>query len=244
MIALRPPVKNGGKFFLHKWILEHFPEDYQSMSYCEPFCAGASVFLNKEASSEEMISDSDPGVIAIFKALRDEPKEFISKIKKTHYKESTFEKALNTTQFNDYIDHAVNEFLLRQLSQGGRKLKFSASEPSAKLAQHLKTISKRLQNTTILQADFRDIIKVWDEETTLFYFDPPYMRNEPRPNDMTADDHMNLLNFCKTVRGKVVISSRCSTLYNHHLTEWKSYRKTVRFQGKRKRHVECLWTNY
>ena len=81
MSKIRPPVKtHGGKFPICNWVIEHFPSDYRDLTYCELCCGGASVFLNKSPSKEEVINDSDKGIISVFKALRDEPKELIDRL--------------------------------------------------------------------------------------------------------------------------------------------------------------------
>src|SRR3989304_7743689 len=111
MRKLRPVIKtHGGKYYLANWIIENFPEDYQQMTYCEPYLGGGSVFLNKDPSKEEIINDNDKKIASIFKALRDEPGEIVGRIKRTKYKEETFEKALKTNKgtFEDYIEEAIN----------------------------------------------------------------------------------------------------------------------------------------
>lgn len=266
---LRPPVKiHGGKYYLSKWILEHFPKGYAEMKYCEPFCGGASVFLNKQSSSEEVIADVDKGIVAIFKALRDEPTEFISRIKRCKYKESTFRKALRRIQkgFDDYIDQAVSEYIVRRMSRGGLKQAFAWSDRMRggkpgdvnaweTMIEQLPIISERLEGVSILNESFDSVFKVWDEEDTLTYFDPPYLpqtRSEGSQEvyefELSVDDHVNLLNMIKNARGKVIISGYSSPLYRTHLKDWKCKKRDIANhsgQGKNKqRRIECIWMNY
>jgi DNA adenine methylase len=269
MTKLRPVVKtHGGKHYLASWLIKYFPKNYAELAYCEPFCAGASVFLNKEPSPEEMLSDTDCGVVHIFKALRDEPKEFISRIKRTRYTERAFKMAQNRTEngFTDYIDEAVNEYILRRMSRGGMKKSFAWSERTRggqpgdlnaweTMIKQLPLIAKRVANITILCEDFREIIKVWDEENALLYLDPPYLHSTRSENatevyndEMTVEDHMDLLQLVKNARGKVVLSGYSSPLYNRNLKEWRCRKKQVANhssqQKKKTRRVECIWVNY
>lgn len=269
MSKLRPPIKtHGGKFYLSQFIIEHFPEGYEDMIYCEPFCAGASVFLNKEPSVEEIISDIDVGVIAVFKALRDEPQEFITRIKRTRYTERAFKMAQNRSEkpFDDYIDLAVNEYVLRRMSRGGLKKAFAWSERLRNgkpgdlnawetMIESLPLISERVKKTNFLSDDFVQIIKVWDEDETLFYLDPPYLhstRSEGSTNtyehELTVEDHINMLLLANNARGKVIISGYASPLYKRHLKEWNCKKKNVAnhsSQSKSKeRRIECIWYNY
>lgn len=246
---LRAPVKTpGGKHYLAKWIITHFPENYIDLRYCEPFCAGASVFLNKKRSIEETISDIDKGVICIFKALRDEPREFIGRIKRIKFTENTFVRAhrRNQAHTNDYIDQAINEFVLRRMSRGGLKKSFSKAEENAwnTTCEHLPLLSKRIRKTNIVCGCFKDVFKVWDEEDTFSYLDPPTLPDPNLPSsyehEISTDDHVVMLNLAKTARGKVAISGHPSPLYNRHLTGWKCV-KTNHASSKK---VEMLWMNY
>lgn len=266
---LRPPIKtHGGKAYLASWVLEHFPPDYEEMVYCEPFCAGASVFLNKKPSKHEVIGDIDRGVTSIFKALRDEPKEFVSRLKRINYTERTFKMAQNRSEqeFEDYVDRAVNEYVLRRMSRGGLKKAFAWSERERggqpgdlnawkTMLKQLSAIAERVEKTTILCADFKQVFPIWDEEDTLFYLDPPYLhttRSEGSTNlyehEMTAEDHIHMLHLAKNARGKVLISGYASPLYNRSLKGWKVKKKNVpnnSSQSKTKeRRIECLWMNF
>lgn len=75
---IRPPFKiHGGKWYLHSWIIENFPKDYENMVYVEPFCGAASTFMNKNASIEEAINDLDKGVVNLLRIIRDQPLSLI-----------------------------------------------------------------------------------------------------------------------------------------------------------------------
>ena len=266
---LRPPVKtHGGKYYLSHWLIQHFPKDYTELAYCEPFCAGASVFLNKQPSTEEMMSDIDCGTINIFKALRDEAKEFITRIKRTRYTERTFQMAQNRVEagFSDYIDEAVNEYILRRMSRGGLKKSFAWSDRTRggkpgdlnaweTMAKQLPHIVDRVSNATMLCEDFREVMKVWDEDNTFFYLDPPYLHStrsegstDAYDEEMTVEDHMDLLQLANNARGKVMLSGYSSPLYNRSLKDWKCKKKHVANhssqQKKKARRVECIWINY
>ena len=266
---IRPAIKShGGKWYLKDFIIENFPQNYQELNYCEIMCAGASVFLNKELSPIEIINDLDKGVVSIFKALRDEPKEFITKIKKIKYSEKSFQNALKKSQetFIDYIDQAINEYILRRMSRGGMKKAFAWSDrmrggqPGDINAwktsiKQLPLIANRVKNAIILNKDFIEIFKNWDEENTFFYIDPPYLPStrvegstQIYDYEMTEDQHVDLLYLIKNCRGKVLLSGYPSILYNRSLKGWKIKKKNIAnhsSQSKTKeRRIECLWMNY
>lgn len=266
---IRPPVKtHGGKHYLKNFIIENFPENYEELIYCEPLCGGASVLLNKNKSKQEIISDLDKGLISIFKALRDEPQEFIERIKKIKYTEKSFNlaKEAEDGEFEDYIALAVNEYTLRRMSRGGMRKSFAWSERQRggkpgdvnaweTMTEELVNISERVKDAIILNENFFDLFKIWDEEDTLWYIDPPYLpstRNESAVSvykyEMTVEDHINLLQVIKNCRGKIVLSGYSSPVYNRALKGWKCKKKDVpnnSSQTKTKdRRLECIWMNY
>lgn len=266
---LRPPVKtHGGKYYLKDWIVENFPEGYEKMTYIEPMCAGASVFLNKSVSDQEVINDLDKGLISIFKSLRDEPKEFIDRVKKIRYTERAFKMAQKKSEdgITDYVDHGVNEYMLRRMSRGGMKKSFAWSERTRggkpgdvnsweTMIAELPLIVDRIKNATMLNVSVFDLFKSWDEENVLWYLDPPYMpstRSEGSTNiyqhEMSVEDHINLLTLIKNARGKVIISGYSAPLYNRTLKGWKVKKKNIcnnSSQAKTKdKRVEVLWMNY
>jgi DNA adenine methylase len=266
---LRPPIKvHGGKSYLKSWIISHFPADYDKLSYCEFCCGGCSVLLNKEVSNEEIINDIDKGVVSIFKALRDESKEFIGKLKDISYKEETFTNALERSKdkFDDYIELAVNEYVLRRMSRGGMKRAFAWSDRERggkpgdvnaweTMLKQLPLVADRIKKVTILNANFLSIAKIWDDEKTLIYIDPPYLpetrtegSTDVYDHEMSVEDHINILNFIKDARSKIAISGYQSPLYNKHLKNWKVAKKNIANhasqQAVKASRTEFLWTNY
>lgn len=247
---IKSPIKtSNGKWHLKEFVISNFPEGYEQLTYVEPFCSGANVFLNKIPSQTEVISDADQGIIAVFKALRDEPKEFISRVKRTKYTERSFKIAANKShqEFEDYIDLAVNEFILRKMSRAGLKKTFVQPEfDEEDWDARLEEVSVRIQKATVVCKSFVDIIRAWDEVDTLFYFGPPFLKattDTPEPLDLSVEDHMNLIHLAKNARGKVIISGYSSPLYNRSLKNWKCKKKPVTAAKKDKR-VECVWINY
>jgi DNA adenine methylase len=267
MNKLRPVLKtHGGKYYLKDFIIQHFPKDYENLTYFEPCCGGCSVILNKKTSTQEIINDSDPKVVAVLKALRDEPKEFISRLKKIKYTEVNFEKAQNQLEFEDYIDEGINEYVLRRMSRGGMKKAFAWSERQRgnkpgdenaweTMLQELPKLAERLKDVHILNNTFQKLLKIWDDPNTFMYLDPPYLpttrakgATKVYDNEMNLDDHITMLSFIKDARSKVMISGYSSSLYNKFLKGWKVVKKEVvnhsSQQKTKEKRCEILWMNY
>lgn len=247
---IKPPVKiKGSKYGIVNWIIENFPPDYEQLIYIEPLCSEGSVFLNKKPSKEEAINHFDQGLVNIFKSLRDDPEEFINCIKKIKICESSFktEQAKKETDFKDYFDKAVSEFLLRRFSRGGLKKIFSCNESSWKnLSEDLKAIGERFKNCNILNTSAVEVMKVWDEEDSFCYIDPPFIPNSreeeiEESNEVSIEDHIQLINLAKSARGKVMINGQSSSLYIRSFKGWRTKKKNVSGNDKK---VEFLWMNY
>lgn len=265
---IRPPFKiHGGKFYLSSWVIEHFPEGYEKLDYVEPFCGAASVFMNKKRSEGmEVLNDLDEGVIQIFRALRDEPDHFIKKLKRITYSENVFERELKKSndKFEDYMDHALNEFIVRRMSRGGLKKAFAWSDRERggqpgdvnawkTIVEQLPAIAEKLSNVIILNSNAIKVVQSFDDINTLCYCDPPYL-HETRVStnayemEMTTDQHIELAEYLNRFKGKVIVSGYPSTLYNRLFKEWKCIKKKVPNHSSQKKSksikTECLWLNY
>jgi DNA adenine methylase len=230
-MKIRPVTKiHGGKYYLSKFIISNFPEDYENLTYLEPYVGGGSVILNKKKSKLEIINDIDSFMIDIYKALRDEPKEFVKRLSHVKYCEETFNKALKKDAFEDYMESATNEFILRRMSRGGLRKAFAWSnrlrggnpgdvnawKTALKL---LPELSNRIQNVFILNKNAIDVINTFNNEETFLYCDPPYLletRTSKKiySSELSTEDHIELSHMLNNFKGKAMISGYSSPLYN------------------------------
>ena len=263
---IRCPFKiHGGKFYLSEWIISHFPENYQNYIYVEPYVGAGSIFINKMPSTQmEIINDIDPGVVQIFKALRDEPDHFIDRLKKIKYSEKVFNRELKKESFDDYMDHAVREFILRRMSRGGIKKAFGWSERLRggipgdvnawkTIIKELPYISDRLKNVKIFNKSAIEVISAFDNENTLIYADPPYPEESRSAKnvyefEMTNKDHEELAEELMKFRGKAIISGYGCPLFERLYGEWRCVKKKIANhssqQKSKKIMEECLWINF
>lgn len=264
-MKIRPPFKcHGGKSYLAKWIVEQLPENYQDMVYLEPFCGGASVLLNKEPSKEEIINDLDENIIILLRVLRDQCTQFIRKIKKVKYKESSFEAALKRKELTTDLHKALNDLILRRMSRGGLKKAFAWSnrerggQPGEinaweTIIDLLPDISQRLQNVIILNKQAVPLLKMFDEPDTLVYADPPYLHETRESTDvytheMLIDDHIALAEVLNNFKGKALISSYPSRLYSKLYKNWQCEKKKMPNHASQQKikpvKIELLWRNF
>lgn len=267
---LRPIIKcHGGKHYLNSWIISNFPKNYEEYDYVEPYVGGGSILFNKERSTHnriEVINDIHLGLVQIYRALRDEPKHFIAKLKRTRYTERVFLRELKKqeNEFSDYMDQAINEYIVRRMSRGGLKKAFAWSNRRRggipgdlnawnTMLEQLPLIARRIEDVSIINKPAIEVLKAFNEENTLCYNDPPYLHDSRSSKksyeyEMTTDDHIELSEVLNQYRGKVLISGYPSVLYNRLYKEWNCVKKKVANhasqQKTKSQKTEVLWMNY
>jgi len=87
-----------------------------------------------------------------------------------------------------------------------------------------------------------------DTAETLHYVDPPYVldtrtKSSKYPHELTDQDHRDLCEFLKTLKGKVVLSGYDSAIYSEHLSGWRTERIETFAEGAKKR-TEILYLNF
>ncbi|MBY0522773.1 MAG: DNA adenine methylase [Gemmataceae bacterium] len=117
----------------------------------------------------------------------------------------------------------------------------------------LPAVHERLKRVVIVgPKDAKEVIQQQDGPNTCFYLDPPYL-NETRTapqvysHEMTRDQHAELLDVVKAVKGKVMLSGYDSSLYQEKLAGWNRHafelpNNAASGESKRKM-TECVWCN-
>jgi len=274
-MKIRPPIKcHGGKWFLAKWIISHFPKDYQNMTYVEPYCGGANVLLQKHPArgwrwstqpKQEIIGDVDPGVVCVLRMIRDLPIIVVSRLRELPYSKKTFETALEKAKYPKHeLDYAVNEIVLRRMSRGGLKQAFAWSERQRggqpgdtnawqTFIDQVPTISERLESVKILNEPALNLVEWFDDKNVLMYCDPPYLQQTRQAkrvyvNEMTQQGHEALAERLNKAKCKVLLSGYPSDSYEEWYSDWTMKKKQIAnhaSQQKKKQYkTECLWMNF
>lgn len=228
------PIKiHGSKHHIANWILEHFPKNYEELDFVELLGDDGSVVFNKLPSKSELINIEDYNLFCLFASTRDEVKSLISKIKKKKITESNFKK-LQETQFEDYLDTASIEFLLRKCSRGGSKRFFLENklETLDEDCEELKRIQEKLKSTFLYKNSYREVLKGFNELNTFCYV------NCSTVDYWKEEEHIELANILKNFKGKVLVANETSTFYK------KMYKPFKRTEKKLSSGNESLWTNY
>ncbi len=261
---LRPIIKcHGGKRYLAKWLISHFPKDFEEIDYCEVFGGGGSVLLNKLKSKYETLNDIDSNLTAIWHCVKHDHERFIESLREWSYTEESFNKAKDMVP-GSCFDKAIKEYVLRRMSRGGMKKSFAWSKRLRNgkpgdvnawetMLDHIPDIHQRIKEVTILPYSFEEILNNLNNANTFFYLDPPYMKSTRTStniydHEMTDKQHEILLDLCLESKAKIMISGYQCPLYNKKLRDWNFHYRAIAnhsSQASRKTvKLECLWHNY
>lgn len=251
MKSIRPIIKTlDDKWPIRDWIVSKFPESYESMTYLEPFGGGLNILFSKNKSEREIISDIDLEILNIYKALRDESTELIRRANLYKHTPETFDKIEKKTQFDDYLDQAVHDFLLRKMSRNGQKklyLKINNQKQWKESISCLSTNAERIKEVFMFNKPALDVIRAFDSKETLIYCDPPYLYESKKSkimynSEIDPEDHIELHQVLNDFNGKVVLSGCMSPLYKRLYKNWNMSKK--RIDTAKDKRTEILWTNF
>lgn len=260
----RPVLRwHGGKWLLAPWIISHFPEH---RVYVEPFGGAGSVLMRKARSYAEVWNDLDGDVVNLFRVLRSsEAQRLIEMCRLTPFSREGFDEAYGET--DDDVERA-RRLVIRSFHgfgsdghNGARPTGFRAnSNRSGTTPAHdwvnfpdnLAKVVDRLQGVVIENRTAVKVMSAHDGPNTLHYCDPPYIHStrsgsssSTRKNyrhEMTDAEHVELLDFLKTLSGMVVLSGYEHPIYDTALEYWGRYEKIALADGARER-TEVLWIN-
>ncbi|MCY3668882.1 MAG: DNA adenine methylase [Chloroflexota bacterium] len=254
----------GGKFSHLGWLLPLLPK---ARHYCEPFGGSAAVLLNREPSPVETYNDLDGEVTTFFRTLRAQPDELVRQIAFTPFSREEFYIACqNETGLTD-LERARRFFVrARQVRTGLAQSATLGRWANCRLTSRagmsgvvsrwlgsvdsLPEIAERLLRVQIENRPADDVIRLYDDEETLFYCDPPYpheSRGDKRAygDEMSDEGHRSLAELLNKVKGKVAISGYRCELMEDIYSEFRRIDapeklchsvKTARF--------ESLWVNF
>lgn len=268
MTPTRPLLRyHGGKWRLAPWVIQHLPPH---RVYVESFGGAGSVLIRKPRSYGEVYNDLDGDVVNLFKVLRSSrASELLSLLRVTPFARSEFEEAyepcedpveqarrLVVRSFMGFGSNGHNPRAMTGFRSNANRSGTTPAQDWASYPDALVLIIERLRGISIENRDARELIAQHDGVETLHYVDPPYLpetRSLKNPYDikyrggmytheMTAEDHSDLLQDLRTVKGMVVLSGYPSDLYDHHLSDWMRVERQAHADGARSR-TEVLWIN-
>ena len=249
----------GGKQKLCSTILQIIPEHHL---YCEPFVGGAAIFFGKEASTVEVLNDTNKELINFFEVLKNKFVDLERLVRISIHSRRIHADAsaiYNNPHLFDEVRRAWALWVLSVQSFGSmidgtwgyeRKNDTTSQKITNKRALFTEELAIRLQNVQIECADALYVIKSRDTETSFFYCDPPYFNSNCGHYDgYSEQDFEALIQLLSGIKGKFLMSSYPSDLLADYTQKNGWYTRSIEQRvsvnkGYGKKKVEVLTANY
>ena len=171
----------GGKRNEIKHFIQHVPTDIDT--YLEPFVGGGAMYFHMN-HTKNVINDVHTELIDFYQSIKnDEINEIHNFMSDQDFDQVSYFKVRDDMEINSKLDNAKRFYYLRKTCFRGmlrydKKGKFNVchnhkGDISFKDLQN-KNYVDLLKNTTILNGDFEDIFKNYNDPKNFMFLDPPY----------------------------------------------------------------------
>lgn len=260
----------GGKFNkVGRFISEILPNHRH---YVEPCGGMAAVLMLKSPSFNEVYNDIDQNLVTLFEVVRDlaRLKQLEEMLNHTPYSREEFKRCrAGLKAETNPVEKARMVYVVlsmgflgsmgnKSFSFGGLKYESSVARSFFNGLKHLPAIHRRIKNVVIENQDALTICKRYDSNKTAIYLDPPYLKEtrvtfNDYANEMTPEQHQELLDFAVSCKSKVIVSGYKHPMYVDAL-ESNGFKRIdiptfargskVNGKGYVSERVECVWINY
>lgn len=213
-----PLIWFGGKSKVAHHIISKMPPH---ACYVEPFGGAAHVIAQKPPIQYEVYNDIDGEVVNFLLVARDHPKRFQDACDSLPYSRELYERWKREDAPTDDFERAVRFFYINRsgIAKGNSDSVFSTDTGWRHSREHntartyrsacdiIPQFAERMKSVMIDNRDFRDIFRVYDAPSTLFYVDPPYIgREKYYAGGFDEQDHRYLAEILNSIKGKVILS--------------------------------------
>lgn len=232
----------------------------------------ANVLLKKQPSEVEVFNDLDGRVVNLFRVIRNPEK--LTELKRycelTPYSRLEFSSLCEMPEPENELERAWWFFVRCRQARGGigmsaitksawatsTRTRRDMPEPISKYLaaiDGLNEVAERFRRVVVECMLAVELIRKYDREDVLFYCDPPYPaetrhggKGKTYGCEMTDRDHEELLETLRECRGKVLVSSYATPIYERKLSDWNQSSKAthVQFSNSGGNRQEVLWRNW
>ena len=207
---LSPPIcRVGGKSKLRKTILGMIPKH---TCYIELFFGAGWVYFGKETSKIEVVNDIDKELINLFRTIKYHAPEIDRLLEYEFSGRDIFEEYKNCTlEYMTEIHRAIRFLYLITQSFGGKGNNYGYGTTTKSGQQifykdMLLKLRDRLKNTYVENLSFEKIIDKYDREHSFFFCDPPYIETRDYGNKFKEEEHRELSDKLKNLKGKFLLT--------------------------------------
>jgi len=248
--ALRYP---GSKWSIASQIVSYFGDHYH---YVEPYFGSGAVFFTKEPSPHELVNDSNHVVVNFFRILRDQPDDLCWALETTpwsreeyhHSDKQTGDPLEDARRFVVRIWQAHASDLAKKTGWKNRGVRQRARGMSVRwqrVPAELAQLAWRLQDAEIESRPALEVMKRFAAADCLIYADPPYLPSTRTQKmygqEMTEQEHVEMLSVLRAHPGPVVLSGYDNELYNGMLADWEQVSVKPPKVEKAAVRMERLW---
>lgn len=251
----------GGKITLFKWIVQHLPHAH---SFVDVFGGSGVMSFNVLGAYKRVVyNDLDKRMVNFFRVLRNQPEEFIDKLRLTPCARE--EHHLSWEEVDDPVEQARRTFVKITQSFGkigarpqrsGWLLPNKGSDRTGSIlsrVENLHQVVEALRSTELECKPAIDLIHKENKSNTLLFADPPYVHSSRNGvyayyHEMTNDDHADMCDAFNEVDSNVVLCGYENPIYAEKLQDWTLVKKAthshiavVKEPGEQTKRSECLW---
>jgi len=236
----------GGKVLLKKQLINnYFPEVSSYKTYVEPFVgAGAVYFYKNKDNKKEVINDIDPKIYQILKGFQKYDARHLREDLNGDYTQDDFNKIKESKPTTEYKKF-LKTYLLYRLSYFGLGETYGKPRINSKFEGY----TDRLNDTTILNVDFRKVIEKYNNKDTFFYLDPP-VANSNFEYKYDAIDVYDIIPILKSIKGLFCLTYANTSIKKELFKGFKVFTVNTKYVGEKskggqsKKVKEYIITNY
>ena len=224
-----PVSRQGGKNYLKKIILPLLPDKDEIDTYVEPFVGAGNIFYNIPDYKKKVINDIDKDMYIVHKGLQ-EKSDYINNNITRKITQATFDKSKNKSDVISVLQKCKMSFF-------GNCRNYNKSLEGNTIQTDFSKYGDLLKNTTILNKDFRSVIKKYDSPKTFFYLDPPYEKSKEQGVYENIKDFItpeDVYDSLKNIKGKFLLSYNDSSNIRNLFSKYKIKKVSTRYSLKQK----------
>lgn len=188
------------------------------VTYAEPFVGMGGIFFRRSKVPKcEIINDWSRDIVNLFRILNRHFPQFCDVLKWQITSRAEFDRLKQAVPdtLTD-LERAARFLYLQKTSFGGKVTgqnfgmiyEGAARFDLTKLVPNLEAVHTRLTGVIIENMDYKDFLRQYDREGTLFYLDPPYYNSESDygKDAFTRDEFPQMAEILRGLKGKFIFS--------------------------------------